>query len=202
MKELTKYLTQKEEKTVDVSDLDKRIDTFIAACSQTLTNTFDRVHGGFGNAPKFPRPSELHALLGNYLRLQVRHTAESKRMLTATHFQNENSPEEAEEMLKMVEWTLLKMSNGGIHDHVGGGFHRYSVDELWHVPHFEKMLYDNPQIAIVCLHMFQITKESKWASIACGILDYLKRDMQDPLGGIYSAEVHHHLSFICAFWAS
>ena len=74
MKELTKYLTQKEDKGMDISDLDKRIDTIIAACSQTLTSTFDRVHGGFGSAPKFPRPSELHALLGNYLRLQVSHT--------------------------------------------------------------------------------------------------------------------------------
>lgn len=88
----------------------------------------------------------------------------------------------------MVNFTLEKMSNGGMYDHVGDGFHRYSVDELWHIPHFEKMLYDNAQLAITYLTLHQLTKDSRWAIVASGILNYMSRDLTDPKGGVFSAE--------------
>ena len=73
--------------------------------------------------------------------------------------------------------TLRKMAAGGIHDHLGGGFHRYSVDALWHVPHFEKMLYDQAQLATAYLDAFQITHDPEFEAVARGILDYVRRDM-------------------------
>ena len=80
------------------------------------------------------------------------------------------------------------MAAGGMHDHLGGGFHRYSVDALWHVPHFEKMLYDQAQLAIAYLDAFQITREPEFESVARDILDYVRRDMTAKDGGFYSAE--------------
>jgi uncharacterized protein YyaL (SSP411 family) len=88
----------------------------------------------------------------------------------------------------MVLLTLRKMAAGGIHDHIGGGFHRYSVDANWHVPHFEKMLYDQAQLASAYLDAFQIMGESEFATTARDILDYVRRDMTSPEGGFYSAE--------------
>lgn len=85
--------------------------------------------------------------------------------------------------------SLRAMADGGMWDHVGGGFHRYSVDEYWHVPHFEKMLYDNPQLADTYLTAFQFSQDTRYAATARGILDYLRRDMTHPQGGIFSAEV-------------
>src|SRR5207237_5700103 len=90
--------------------------------------------------------------------------------------------------LEMVLLTLRKMAAGGIHDHVGGGFHRYSVDGHWHVPHFEKMLYDQAQLASAYLDAFQITGDADFAATARDILDYVRRDMTSPEGGFYSAE--------------
>ena len=80
------------------------------------------------------------------------------------------------------------MAAGGMHDHIGGGFHRYSVDEHWHVPHFEKMLYDQAQLASAYLDAFQITGDADFAATARDILDYVRRDMTSPEGGFYSAE--------------
>ena len=88
----------------------------------------------------------------------------------------------------MVLLTLRKMAAGGMHDHIGGGFHRYSVDAYWHVPHFEKMLYDQAQLASAYLDAFQITGEAEFAATARDILDYVRRDMTSPEGGFYSAE--------------
>jgi uncharacterized protein YyaL (SSP411 family) len=85
-------------------------------------------------------------------------------------------------------FTLRKMAAGGMHDQLGGGFHRYSVDALWHVPHFEKMLYDQAQLAIAYIEAFQITGESFFENVARDILDYVRRDMTSPDGGFYSAE--------------
>src|SRR5205823_6490795 len=84
--------------------------------------------------------------------------------------------------------TLRKMTSGGMHDHIGGGFHRYSVDVHWHVPHFEKMLYDQAQLASAYLDAFQITNDAEFAATARDILDYVRRDMTSPEGGFYSAE--------------
>lgn len=128
-----------------------------------LAVTFDPVWGGFGDAPKFPRSHTLELLARNYQKTKD------------------------ERILHMMVHTLEKMSQGGIRDHVAGGFHRYSVDEQWLVPHFEKMLYDNAQLAIAFLEAYQITRRSDFAHMATDTLDYLKKDMQSPNGGFYSA---------------
>lgn len=90
--------------------------------------------------------------------------------------------------LEMATKTLHAMYNGGMYDHIGGGFHRYSVDELWHVPHFEKMLYDNPQIARAYLDAASLTGDATLGTAARGVLDYMLREMRHPDGGFYSAQ--------------
>jgi uncharacterized protein YyaL (SSP411 family) len=126
--------------------------------------TFDSEYGGFGSAPKFPRPS-----IFNYL---LRFYAKTKN----------------EEALEMTAQTLRAMAAGGMHDQLGGGFHRYSVDRHWFVPHFEKMLYDQAQLAISYLEAFQITRDPALERIARDIFTYVLRDMRHPDGGFYSAE--------------
>ena len=124
----------------------------------------DRFYGGFGNAPKFPRSMALSFLLRYY---------RQKKEPFA---------------LQMVEMTLDGMSRGGMYDQLGGGFHRYSTDEKWLVPHFEKMLYDNALLAKAYLEAYQVTQKSEYARIARETLDYVLRNMTDPDGGFYSAE--------------
>ncbi|MGA7234832.1 MAG: thioredoxin domain-containing protein [Bryobacteraceae bacterium] len=126
--------------------------------------TFDTRLGGFGGAPKFPRPSVHHFLLRYYAR-------------TKNH-----------EALDMVLLTLREMAKGGMNDQLGGGFHRYSVDERWFVPHFEKMLYDQGQLVTSYLEALQITGDEQYAETARRTLDYVLRDMTDPGGAFYSAE--------------
>jgi uncharacterized protein len=126
--------------------------------------SFDPRLGGFGGAPKFPRPSVHNFLLRYYARAGKR------------------------EALDMVLLTLREMAKGGMHDQLGGGFHRYSVDERWLVPHFEKMLYDQAQLAISYLEAFQITREPFFAAAARDIFEYVLRDMTGPEGAFYSAE--------------
>jgi uncharacterized protein YyaL (SSP411 family) len=123
--------------------------------------TFDPRLGGFGNAPKFPRPSVLNFLL---------------------RFEG------GEEAQPMAFKTLDAMAKGGMNDQLGGGFHRYSVDERWFVPHFEKMLYDQAQLATSYLEAFQITREEPFAQTAREIFEYVLRDLTHPDGGFYSAE--------------
>ena len=133
---------------------------------------YDPKSGGFGGAPKFPMPVTHHLLLRYY------------------DFENSRDPHsgEATIALDMSVQTLRAMDRGGIYDQIGGGFHRYSTDERWHVPHFEKMLYDNAQLAANFLDAFQITGDAEFAEVARGTLDYLLRDMVHPDGGFYSAE--------------
>lgn len=126
--------------------------------------TYDCELGGFGNAPKFPQPNNLYFLLRYYKR-----------------YGNTNA-------LKMVEKTLAHMAQGGMYDHLGGGFHRYSVDNKWLVPHFEKMLYDQALLARAYLEAYQITCKAEYADIAREIFTYVLRDMTAPSGGFYSAE--------------
>lgn len=122
--------------------------------------TYDEQWGGFGSAPKFPRPSVLYFLLR----------------------QNDAK------LRSVVLGTLERMAAGGIHDHLGGGFHRYSVDREWHVPHFEKMLYDQAQLAVAYLEAWQVTGNSQYADTVRDILGYVSREMTTPEGGFYSAE--------------
>jgi len=126
--------------------------------------SFDRVYGGFGNAPKFPTPHNLYFLL-RYWYLTGEGTA-----------------------LEMVEKTLDAMNRGGIYDHIGFGFSRYSTDRQWLVPHFEKMLYDNALLAIAYLEAYHATGKNKYAEVAKQIFTYVLRDMISPEGGFYSAE--------------
>ena len=125
---------------------------------------FDARYGGFGAAPKFPRPSTLNYLLRYY------------------------AADSSEEALDMVTTTLRAMAAGGMHDQLGGGFHRYSVDERWLVPHFEKMLYDQAQLATAYLEAFQATGDGFFATVVEDILAYVGRDMTSPEGAFYSAE--------------
>ncbi len=133
-----------------------------------FASQFDAKFGGFGGAPKFPRPVTLNFLFDFY--------------------GNDPESKEGKHALEMANFTLRKMAEGGIHDHIGGGFHRYSTDKLWHVPHFEKMLYDQAQLAIAYLTAFQITRDPLFEKTAREILDYVRRDMIDKEGGFYSAE--------------
>jgi len=128
-----------------------------------LAGRFDPVHGGFGPAPKFPQPMTLELLLRQY------------------HRQGD------EEALDMAVRTLRGMARGGMRDHLGGGFHRYSVDTRWLVPHFEKMLYDNGLLARVYLHAFQITGDPELREAATSTLDYVLEDLTGPEGGFHSA---------------
>ncbi|MDX2479119.1 MAG: thioredoxin domain-containing protein, partial [Desulfuromusa sp.] len=129
-----------------------------------LEKSYDPREGGFSQAPKFPRPVVLSFLFAHYLA-----TGEEKAR-------------------DMALFTLDKMAAGGMYDQIGGGFHRYSVDADWFVPHFEKMLYDQAQLADSYLDAFQITKNKAYAQTARDIFGYLLRDMHDPAGGFYSAE--------------
>ena len=145
---------------------DKRVPTEAALTKtfQQFQQSFDTRRGGFGDAPKFPRPSELLFLLRESAR--VGHDAGQK----------------------MVVQTLRAMALGGMRDHIGGGFHRYSVDGNWRVPHFEKMLYDQAQIVLACLEAAQASGDPFFAQIAEDTLQYVRRDLTDKGGGFYSAE--------------
>jgi uncharacterized protein YyaL (SSP411 family) len=136
--------------------LDRAVEEFAVA--------FDRRRGGFGQAPKFPRPSELLFLL--------REHARTGRV----------------EPRDMVLITLRAMALGGMRDHIGGGFHRYSVDAEWRVPHFEKMLYDQAQLVLAYVEAAQLTGDAFFADVAIDTLDYVRTDLRDEAGGFYSAE--------------
>src|SRR5205823_4873562 len=134
-----------------------------------LARVFDDEWAGFGNAPKFPHPVSLNLLF----RVYAREGATSR---------------DGKAALGMALATLDKMAAGGMHDQLGGGFHRYSVDRFWHIPHFEKMLYDQAQLACSYLDAFQITRDPFFEKTARDILDYVRRDMPDKQGGFCSAE--------------
>ncbi|MGI6084111.1 MAG: thioredoxin domain-containing protein [Acetivibrionales bacterium] len=138
-------------------------DIFVEAFNN-FEQYFDTVYGGFGHAPKFPAPHNLMFLL--------------------RYWKRTNNPK----ALQMVEKTLDAMYRGGIYDHIGFGFCRYSTDRKWLVPHFEKMLYDNALLAISYLEAYQATKKEKYGSIARDILTYILRDMTSSEGGFYCAE--------------
>eukprot|EP00898_Chlorokybus_atmophyticus_P003304 jgi/Chlat1/3975/Chrsp26S04040 len=174
-------IAQLAEATSTVSTSETLSESFaeeaVANCCRQLDERFDPKEGGFGTAPKFPRPSELNVLMRYHVKRKSSHDAKGKATATTKH-----TP------LHMALLSLNKMAAGGIHDHIGGGFHRYSVDEYWHVPHFEKMMYDQGQLACAYLDAYTIVKEDRFAIMAQDILDYILRDMTAPNGGIYSAE--------------
>jgi uncharacterized protein YyaL (SSP411 family) len=130
---------------------------------QQLAQSYDKRYGGFGKAPKFPPAQSLELCLR-----YARRTGDAQA-------------------LDMLRGTLDGMQSGGMYDQLGGGFARYSTDEQWHVPHFEKMLYDNAQLAKVYTEAFQLTGDPEYARVATETLDYVAREMQSPEGGYYSA---------------
>ncbi|KAG1681219.1 SWI/SNF complex subunit SMARCC2 [Nymphon striatum] len=133
-----------------------------------LTRGFDPEFGGFSQAPKFPQPVNFNFLLNCYY--------------------NDQNSAEGKKALEMIVVTLEMMARGGIHDHINKGFHRYSTDKEWHVPHFEKMLYDQAQLAVSYVTAYKITKEELFAVVSHDILEYVNRDLSDESGGFYSAE--------------
>ncbi len=135
----------------------------IVRSGRSVVSRLDREWGGFGRAPKFPRPANLRFLL------RYGRRAGDEEAIRATHL------------------TLQRMSEGGVHDHIGGGFHRYSVDKEWLVPHFEKMLYDNAQLVVVLLETAQATGDESLREVAADTLDYLEKEMSSPAGGFFSA---------------
>jgi uncharacterized protein len=167
---------------------------------QQFARTFDAHEGGFGGAPKFPRPVTLNFLTRFHARNRGIGLQPMKGQSGSDHRQDADATA-GQHALDMVLLTLRKMAAGGMHDHIGGGFHRYSVDSHWHVPHFEKMLYDQAQLASAYLDGFQIVARASsprnhrpdadatlFAATARDILDYVRRDMTSPEGGFYSAE--------------
>jgi uncharacterized protein len=131
---------------------------------QTMESNFDPKYGGFGGAPKFPNPGTLEFLA------QYHHRTKDPNAL------------------EMLTTTLDGMAQGGMYDQIGGGFARYSTDERWLVPHFEKMLYDNAQLVVTYLHAYQITQDFKYRLIVLQTLTYVRREMTDSSGGFYSAQ--------------
>ncbi len=152
--------TSKGFTALTATPLDRSLTT---AALDYLRTTYSKAYGGFGGAPKFPSPANLEFLLSEYERVAD------------------------ESLLKMVTYTLDMMAYGGMYDQIGGGFHRYSVDDKWLVPHFEKMLYDNAQLAKVYLQAHQLTQEPRYRRIAEEIFNFVFREMTAPEGGFYAA---------------
>ena len=150
--------------TPEAPDADR--ERAFASAYAYFDQAFDATHGGFGNAPKFPSVVNLNYLLACWAREPGRRT----------------------EALEMVRAQLDAMAAGGLHDQLGGGFHRYSTDREWLVPHFEKMLYDQAQLAWIYLDAFLITRAPEYAATARGVLDYVARDLTSPDGAFFSAE--------------
>ncbi len=158
-KELTEQLQQTGRTPSPISISESVLGETVAQ----FAGDFDHTHGGFGSAPKFPAAAGLSLLLRCYRRSKDAHT------------------------LRMVTTTLDMMAAGGIYDHIGGGFARYSTDARWLVPHFEKMLYDNALLARVYIEAYQVTKTPLYRKVATDVLDYVLREMTGPTGGFYSA---------------
>lgn len=158
---ITQTLQQKTDQIANAKPLHKNL---IAQAATTLLRQFDTNYGGFSNAPKFPTPHNLMFLL-RYAIL-----------------------EQKDEALKAVEKTLDSMYKGGIFDHIGYGFSRYSTDEKWLVPHFEKMLYDNALLLHAYLEVYQVTGKTHYKQIAEMTLQYVQRELMHPEGGFYCAQ--------------
>ena len=148
-----------------ITELAQPVDqSLLDAAFQSFVKSFDAKNGGWGGAPKFPQAMSMEFLLRYWKR-----TGDDGA-------------------LEMVKTTARKMADGGIYDQLGGGFHRYAVDAVWLVPHFEKMLYDNAQLIRVYLHLYQATKDDDFRRIAVETLEYVRREMLDPAGGFYSSQ--------------
>lgn len=162
--EFAERITQEVRDSMEADRRGEAVPELLDQAYRLYERLFDSEYGGFGGAPKFPSSHNLSFLLR-----YCRRTGEDKA-------------------LRMVERTLDGMRRGGMYDHIGFGFARYSVDEQWLVPHFEKMLYDNALLAWTYLEAYQLTEKREYAETAEQIFEYVLRDMTDPEGGFYSAE--------------
>ncbi len=158
--EVIKQATAATPASIGEAPLDRKL---ISAAVKALQSRYDATYGGFGGAPKFPSPTNLELLLSEYQR------------------------EPSKPTLEIVTNTLDKMAYGGMYDQIGGGFHRYSVDAKWLVPHFEKMLYDNAQLAKIYLQAYQLRKNPLYRRVAEEIFTFVSREMTSAQGGFYSA---------------
>ena len=154
-------LQRMSESRETTKDLSKSI---VSAGAESIARAYDPDHGGLGQAPKFPHASVYELFLRHY------------------------AASENQRFLDMVVHTLTKMVQGGIYDHLGGGFHRYSVDAKWLVPHFEKMLYDNAQLVRIYAHAYTATREPRFRSVVEETVSYLVREMLHPEGGFYATQ--------------
>ena len=167
--EAARSLASLQESVQSTEGVASNLSASLHGATEYFQRIYDEQWGGFGSAPKFPRPSVLSFLIRQAWEI-------SKTDQAGAHIQ------------AMVLGTLDRMAAGGIHDHLGGGFHRYSVDRPWHVPHFEKMLYDQAQLAVAYLEAWQVTGREEYAGTARDILDFVSREMTASEGGFYSAE--------------
>jgi uncharacterized protein YyaL (SSP411 family) len=158
MKDALREITEMIPSQVEIED------KILTNAFKVFQSHFDPTHGGFGGAPKFPSSMTLSFLLRYWKRTG------------------------SNEALEMVERTLEKMANGGIYDHLGGGFHRYSVDERWLIPHFEKMLYDNALLSQTYFEAYQATRKVRYLHVSEEIIAYVSREMKSPEGGFYSTQ--------------
>ncbi len=159
--QITEILKTRQRVSAGESEIDSDV---LSETVKQLTYSFDQKFGGFGDAPKFPPSGAIGVLFRRYLR---------------THDEN---------LLRMATLTLDEMAGGGIYDQIGGGFHRYSVDRVWLVPHFEKMLYDNALLSVAYLEAYQLTGRPLYRRIATETLDYVIREMNDRSGGFHSTQ--------------
>ncbi len=167
-------LTEAMQRTAFLSAQDDEIGTeLLDEAVAQLHQSFDDEDGGFGSQPKFPQPMTLDFLMAYVARTNQSAAAAAMDPLDA---------------LYMAETTLTKMAHGGIYDQLGGGFHRYSVDRVWLVPHFEKMLYDNSQLLRSYLHAWQLTDRPLYRQVVEETIDYILREMTAPTGGFYSTQ--------------
>ena len=163
--ETSKSLVKELKRLSETSTSDQPIEReLLDAAYLGITRGYDPVNGGFGGAPKFPPAMTLEFLLRTYVRTANR------------------------QALEIVRHTAQQMAHGGMYDQLGGGFHRYSTDAKWLVPHFEKMLYDNALLSRVYLHYFQVSQEKVAHDATTGILDYVVREMTSAEGGFYSTQ--------------
>ena len=164
IKATTQLVSRMRQLTQSVRSLDPLTDEVLRQAYMGIAGQVDDRFGGVGSQPKFPQPMTFEFLLRHHVRT--------------------GDPQ----ALELVELTLDSMAHGGIYDHVGGGFHRYSTDAFWLVPHFEKMLYDNALLAKLYLHAYQVTGSPLYRRVVEETLDYVLREMTGPEGGFYSAQ--------------
>ncbi|MEK6258382.1 MAG: thioredoxin domain-containing protein [Planctomycetota bacterium] len=195
--ELTGHVVSIAASTVESSPLNEEI---LRSAMRSLIRSADRVHGGFGSAPKFPHPMDLRVALRCWKRFgrtrsaelgtrsETAETAAPKAQYSVFSTQYSDDTPYSDDVLDIATLTLDKMARGGIYDHLGGGFARYSTDERWLAPHFEKMLYDNALLVPAYLEAHQITGRADFARVARETLDYVLREMTSPQGGFYATQ--------------